>query len=82
MTWNYRIIKSIDEDGEASFGIHEVYYDDSNKPHSCTTEPIVFAAESLDDLKKDLKLMQKAFEKPVLEMLYFDNLEKNQDLDD
>lgn len=82
MTWNYRIIKSIDEDGEASFGIHEVYYDESKNPHSCTAEPIVLAAESLDDLKKDLKLMQKAFEKPVLEMFYFDNLEKNQDLDD
>jgi hypothetical protein len=60
----------------------EVYYDESKNPHSCTAEPIVLAAESLDDLKKDLKLMQKAFEKPVLEMFYFDNLEKNQDLDD
>ena len=82
MTWNYRVIKSIDQTGEVNFGIHEVYYDENNIPHSCTAEPIVLTAESIEDLKADLELINKAFSKPVLEMLYFDNMSKNSTLND
>jgi len=74
MHWNYRVIKSMDKNGEAFFGIHEVYYEDNNVPKSCTVEPVSLAAESLEDLKADLNLIAKSFNKPVLEMLYFDNL--------
>lgn len=74
MSWNYRVIKSIEENGEAVFAIHEVYYDQNHIPHSCTVDPIALQAESLEDLKLELEQIKKAFENPVLEMLYFDNL--------
>jgi hypothetical protein len=42
MTWNYRIVRRHD----GSFGLHEVYYDDTGKPHSMTADPVGFAADA------------------------------------
>jgi hypothetical protein len=80
MYWNYRIIKSIDKNGEPFFGIHEVYYDDNNVPKSCTAEPTSLISESVEGLKADLNLIAKVFDKPVLEMLYFDKLSEESEI--
>jgi hypothetical protein len=72
MSWNYRIIRrkfvsDIVPDGEYSHGIHEVYYDEAKQPYTWSTNPIAPRGETLEDIKGDINLMQKAFNLPVLE---------------
>ena len=64
MSWNYRIVKN----GKKGYYIKEVYYNEDNgkiEAFSEITEPY---GETIDDLKKDLEKMVKAFEKPVIEL--------------
>jgi len=42
MTWNYRIVKYRNGSG---YGLHEVFYDDRDRPITMTDDPIGFAAE-------------------------------------
>jgi hypothetical protein len=62
LTWNYRIIRHVDPEGEW-YGIHEVYYDDQGQPHSLTANPVPIDAETPEELRR---LLDEAFEKPVL----------------
>lgn len=49
MTWNYRVVKYKDPDKQGvAFGVHEIYYDDENRPRAMTAEP-----ESRRDLVGD-----------------------------
>lgn len=66
MTWNYRVISHVWDDGSVSYGIHEVYYDGKN-PHSWTASPITGYYEDREELKQSLFLMLDAFYKPVLD---------------
>lgn len=75
MSWNYRVIKKdflgeyvdIPED-QVSFGIHEVYYDDSTGGIvSCTIDPVDPYGESMDELRDCLNKMLLALDKPVLD---------------
>jgi hypothetical protein len=63
MSWNYRVMSL---DGGKSFGIHEVYYDPDNKPKAYTLNSVRPFGESLDELRKDISLMLKAAEKPIM----------------
>jgi hypothetical protein len=74
--WNYRVIKSIDDFGESTFAIHEVYYEENNQPIACSENPIGIISETLDGLTKQFDLFKLALDKPILEMNYFENLEK------
>lgn len=65
MSWNYRIVKKI-ENNECFYGIHEVYYHKDGSFRTCTVNPIEPFGETVDELKKDIELMMKAFELPVL----------------
>lgn len=78
--WNYRVLKQVyagDQGNEEYFGIHEVYYDDNDKPHSCSTDAMRPFGETVEELQRDLELMQKAFEKPVLDYILFSDMEKD-----
>jgi len=75
--WNYRVIKSIDDSGESTFAIHEVYYGENNQPIACTENPAGIISESLEGLTKQFDLFKLALENPVLEMSYFEELSKN-----
>lgn len=68
MTWNYRVIKFIDEDGEPHHQIHEVYYDKDGHPNGHTENPVsVFSNEGIDGLSSVLEKMAEALKKPALE---------------
>lgn len=67
MSWNYRIIKRIPEQGEPYYGIFEVYYDKYRNIKAWTTEPVTPVWEDIEDLKGSLELMLRAFEKDVLD---------------
>ncbi len=73
--WNHRIIETVDDSGESTFAIHEVYYGENNQPIACSENPTGIISESLDGLIKEFDLFKLALEKPVLEMKYFENLQ-------
>lgn len=70
MIWNYRILQHEAPDMSTYFGIHECYYDNAKDqiPKNWTAEPIDPYGNSVDDLYKDFKYMERAFTKPVLEV--------------
>lgn len=69
MKWNYRVVRTRDPDGDVYLGIHEVYYDDNDKPESATAHPSrVFADGTLGGLLWVLSKMLEGASKPVLDM--------------
>jgi predicted RNase H-like HicB family nuclease len=67
VTWNYRVIRSVDAAG-VNYAIHECYYEGNNVPTSWTADPADVAAETRADLFWVLAEMTKAIERPVLEI--------------
>lgn len=67
MTWNYRIMKRKNSEGDYDFGIYEVYYDDNGKVKGWTEDSMTPVCSSSDDLKYEMKVMMRAFEKDTLE---------------
>ena len=72
MTWNYRVYKRILDDGSASYGIHEAYYDEHiSEPSGYTSRAVSVEGDSVADLSKALGQMIEALDKDVLE---YDNV--------
>jgi len=71
MTWNYRVLRQVERlaDGREfiHFGIHEVYYDDSGVPSTCTASPCAPFGETLEEIRMDAGMIIAALELPVLE---------------
>jgi hypothetical protein len=68
MSWNYRVIRSVDRDGTEMYAIHEMYY---GPPDGPTADPVPVLGESLDDLRGTLEKMAKALYEPILNMTDF-----------
>ena len=66
-TWNYRVIKTRDNESDAVYQIIEVYYDDDGAIEQWSTQPNAAGGEDLDELKNDLLHQLAALDKPVLE---------------
>ncbi len=65
--WNYRIIRKYHKGTDTnSFHIHEVYYNDKHQIDGWTKSAIAPMGETLAELKRDIELLTKAFEKSVL----------------
>lgn len=58
------------------FQIHEVHYSDDHQIEGWSESPIAPMGEALSELKGDIELMWKAFEKPVL----FEKRENNKEI--
>ncbi len=68
MTWNHRVIKTTDLNGEDWYAIHEVYYAGSeSQPDTWTETPCDVGGESIEGLRDTLTRMFAALDKPVLE---------------
>ncbi|MES2729999.1 MAG: hypothetical protein V4621_07915 [Pseudomonadota bacterium] len=63
--WNYRVIKTV-EDEEELFGIHEVHYDDKGTPYAYTERASGVVWEAGEDAAKILAHMANALTLPVL----------------
>ena len=61
MYWNYRVINTGD-----GFELHEVYYDENDKPMSRTADYILYG-ETVDEIRNALLMMLRDIEKPVLD---------------
>ena len=80
--WNHRVVRVQGADGNITFGVHEVYYDDAGVPWSMTSEPITFDVDvntltlsedqerdAIIDLKALVLSMQRALGMPVLDAM-------------
>lgn len=63
MTWNHRIVKTENEDGEL-FELAEVFYDSVNLPYAYGNANII--AENMSGIQLQLKMFNSAMEKRVL----------------
>lgn len=63
--WNYRVIRSGNDEDFFEYKIHSVYYE-NDKPTSWASKPMYAFGASVEDLKADLEAMLKALSKPVL----------------
>lgn len=77
MSWNYRVCKKLssykvdlsnDVYEEDCFGICEVYYNDKGEITFTSENFIEPYGETLEELKRNLESMQKAFNLPVLDL--------------
>jgi len=67
VSWEYRVIRSYNEE-EAWYEIHEVYYNDrTGKVKSMSVNAMDPCGENLGELVECIKDMLKATEKPILE---------------
>ena len=71
MTWNHRVIKRVNENGDVFYSIHEVYYTD-DIPTSCTEESIAAYGETPETLILELERMLGACSKPILDYTIFE----------
>jgi hypothetical protein len=67
MSWNYRVIRSREPNGEFYYAIHECYYGDDRLPHSWTASPASVSGETHAELLTTLQQMHRAMLEPVLE---------------
>jgi len=71
MHWNFRIVKHKHKHGDY-YAIHEVFYNDKNKPRSCTKDPVDITSEEIKGIRWCLNKMRLALKKPVLDYDYFE----------
>ena len=64
--WNYRIMKRENNEGQFEFGIYEVFYDDNGKVIASTENSLTPVCDSEEDLRIELNIMMKAFDKETL----------------
>ena len=66
MTWNYRVIRRENENGDRTYQIHEVYYDEAGRIELWTADAVEPSGESLAELREDCLYFLQAFRQPVL----------------
>ena len=59
MSWNYRILRHSPKGKALYYGLHEVYYDDKNKPFAWTHDSMCGYHDTPKDLIKALSMMLK-----------------------
>lgn len=72
--WNYRVIRQLigsDDDQVVWLAVYEVHYTDG-VPTLCSERPIELGGESLEELRVEMELFQKALQLPVLDMEIFE----------
>jgi len=93
MGWNHRVVyhkagflkKNPGLKWDEYLSIHEVYYDENDKPENMTEQPVTILSsggeESLAEIKWTLQEMLKATEKPILDFETLEEIEKEKQND-
>ena len=66
MHWHHRVIRRKNQDGEDTFGLHEVFFE-GGAVLGWSADPLAPKGESLEDLQLALRRFYRATEKPVLQ---------------
>ncbi len=68
-SWTYRVVEYDSPQYSTTwFLIHEVYYGNNDNVESWSSDPIRPGGDTIEELKKDLKMMKKALKLPPLKM--------------
>lgn len=78
MTWNYRVFRNTTE-GMDSFEIHEVYYDESGRPHSYMESASQPFGDNVEELRAEIQYMLEALQHPILTAADFQRTGKKVD---
>jgi hypothetical protein len=74
--WNYRIlhcrVRSLNDEFEDVYGIHEVYYGEDGTPRAVTVNAVGPHGETLDEFTADFQRYARALDRPALEMTDFE----------
>ncbi len=80
MSWNYRVIrkkyKTPSGRNENYLEIHEVYYDDKNKPNGVTENAVTIGGEDIKSLRWSLEQIELATHKKILDYSFFEKQTK------
>lgn len=63
--WDYRVV-AVERDGQLTYGIYEVYYDEDGSPAMRTEAASEPYGTSLEELRTDYDNMAEAFLQPLL----------------
>lgn len=81
MSWNYRICTKVEGKGGStrwrSFSVKEVYYNKEGIPDGVAETSKILEWDNYEDLKGTYKLIEKAFEKPIIDLDNFPEEYKN-----
>jgi hypothetical protein len=53
VSWNYRVLKTLDEQGGEQWGIHEVYYKPDGSVRTWTVDPVRPVGETWQEFHRD-----------------------------
>ena len=59
--WNYRVVRSGDQ-----LKVFDVYYDDEGRANGRSQKPSFLYGESIEELREQLRMIEGAFELPIL----------------
>ena len=66
MHWNHRVIKAVDNNGEESYSVREVFYNNDGTIYAYDSDPVDLTGETMEDLKQYLDWCYKSLDTPVL----------------
>lgn len=75
MTWNYRVIRHV-ENREEYFTVHECYYDNNGEPEMISTEPVYPYGSTPEELLAEVERYKAAFNLPILDYSLFASKQK------
>ena len=64
--WNYRVVRTVDPDGDVEYGVYECYWAE-DKMISRTEEPVTSTYDTLKDLRRAAEAILAALDQEVLE---------------
>lgn len=67
MSWNYRVLKTVDPDGTPVWAVHEVYYDEHGAVKNWTERAAWPSGATWDELHRDLSAYSRALTMPSLD---------------
>lgn len=68
MSWNYRVLKTADQDGSEVWGVHEVYYEPDGTIRSWTKNIARPLGDTCLELHKVLAIYGRALMQPPLDV--------------
>ncbi len=68
MSWNYRVTRTTDPNGEGVFSIREVYYAPDGRVTAWSENAVCPQGETFGELTKDVENYGRAFQKPVIDI--------------
>ena len=52
--WNYRVIATVNQNGDVDMEVYEVYYSEDGIPNSWTEDAVTFGGETVEDVARAL----------------------------